>query len=265
MLGAIAGDVVGSVYEGSPPQPKDFPILHRRARFTDDSVLTIAVGQGLRTGMDFAESLQRWGRAYPDAGYGGWFIQWLADADPRPYNSFGNGAAMRVSAGAWAHDEAGAVLDAARASAAVTHDHPEGVRGAQAVAAAILAARHGLGKAGIRACIETDFGYDLSESLASMQQRGGFDVTCQGTVPMAAVAFLESTDFEDAVRNAVSLGGDADTIACVAGSIAEAHYGGVPAWLQQEVLARLDTPLTMELRACAQAFDLPLPDAPPRQ
>jgi ADP-ribosylglycohydrolase len=259
MIGAISGDVIGSVHEGAPPTAKDFPLLVARSRFTDDTVLTVAVANAIREGGDFAASIRRWGRRYPDAGYGGWFQDWLFREDAAPYYSFGNGSAMRVAAVGWAFDDLDVVLSQATKSAEVTHNHPEGIKGAQAVAAAVLLGRRGRSKDEIAALLSDRFGYDCSVGLAALQRRGGFDVTCQGTVPAAAVAFLESTDFEDAVRNAVSFGGDADTLACIAGAMAEAHYGRVPAGIQAEVFCRLDDPLRAEVRAFAQAYGVRWP------
>jgi ADP-ribosylglycohydrolase len=254
VIGAIAGDVIGSVHEGAPPQEKDFPLFVERATFTDDTVLTVAVASAILTGADFASSLRRWGRRYPDVGYGGWFHDWLFQDDAGPYNSFGNGSAMRVAAIGWASDDLDAVLRRAAQSAEPTHNHSEGIKGAQAVAAAILVARTGHGKDHVAALLSERFGYDCTIALSSVRRRGGFDVTCQGTVPAAAVAFLESTDYEDAVRNAVSIGGDADTLACIAGAIAEAHYGMVPEDIQSEVFRRLDDPLRATVIAFAREF-----------
>lgn len=258
MIGAISGDVIGSVHEGRPPSAKDFPLFVAGSTFTDDTVLTVAVAHAIREGVGFAASLRRWGRRYPSAGYGGWFYDWLFSDDAGPYNSFGNGSAMRVAAVGWAFDELDTVLRETARSAEVTHNHPEGIKGAQATAAAVLCARTGQTKDQIAALLSDRFGYDCSVGLTRMQARGGFDVTCQGTVPAAAVAFLESTGFEDAVRNAVSLGGDADTLACIAGAMAEAHYGGVPAAIQTEVLGRLDDELCAEVTTFARQFGVPL-------
>jgi ADP-ribosylglycohydrolase len=258
VIGAIAGDIIGSVHEGSRRQVKDFPLFTPRSRFTDDTVLTVAVASAIRQGDDYGAALRRWGRRYPDAGYGGWFLEWLFQEDPRPYNSYGNGSAMRVSAIGWACEDLETVLREAGQSAAVTHNHPEGIKGAQAVAAAVLVARTGKGKDRIGALLADRFGYDCAVSLEALRRRGGFDVTCQGTVPAAVVAFLESHGFEDAVRNAVSLGGDADTLACIAGAVAEAFYGGVPAGIQQEVVRRLDAPLLGEVLAFAERYGIPL-------
>ena len=258
MIGAISGDVIGSVYEGAPPMPKDFPLFVLRSRFTDDTVLTVAVASAIRKGTDFGTAIRHWGRRYPHAGYGGWFRDWLFRENAAPYNSFGNGSAMRVAAVGWAFDALDDVLREASRSAEVTHNHPEGIKGAQAVATAIHAARTGQTKDRIAAMLSDRFGYDCSMELSTLQSRGGFDVTCQGTVPAAAVAFLQSTDFEDAVRNAVSFGGDADTLACIAGAMAEAHYGSVPAEIQVEVLRRLDGALTAEVIAFSRDYGVPL-------
>lgn len=257
MIGAIAGDVIGSVYEGSLAPAKDFPLFVPQSQFTDDTVLTVAVASAVRLGLDYGAALRHWGRRYPFVPYGGMFRRWLRMADPRPYQSFGNGSAMRVSPVGWAFDDMASVLREARRSAEVTHDHPEGIKGAQAVAAAVLLARTGRSKDEIRACMTEHFGYDCRASLDDLRGRGP-DLTCQGTVPPAVVAFLESRDVEDAIRNAVSLGGDADTLACIAGAIAEAFYGGVPAELRREALARLDDVLREEVFAFARSYRVPL-------
>ena len=246
MLGAIAGDVIGSVHEGRASPGTDFPLFADHARFTDDTVLTVAVAEALRSGSAFREALREWAQRYPDAGYGGWFRHWLDHPTAGPYNSFGNGAAMRVAPVAWAYDDERSVLEQAERSAAVTHDHPEGIRGAQAVAAAIRLARLGGGRHRIAELLTDRFGYDLSASLSELRQRG-FDVTCQGTVPAAAIAFLNADDFEGAVRYAVSIGGDADTLACIAGAMAEAFFGGIPEAIREETRARLDTVLLDEI------------------
>jgi ADP-ribosylglycohydrolase len=260
VIGAISGDVIGSVHEGAFAKAKDFPLFVPDSTFTDDTVLTVAVASAIRERVDFGTSIRRWGRRYPHAGYGGWFRDWLFREDAAPYNSFGNGLAMRVAAIGWAFEDLDVVLREATKSAEVTHNHPEGIKGAQAVAAAILLARAGQGKDQIAALLSDRFGYDCTMGLSALQRRGGFDVTCQGTVPAAAVAFLQSTDFEDAVRNAVSFGGNADTLACIAGAMAEAHYGGVPAEIQAEVLGRLDNALRAEVMAFAREYGVPLTD-----
>jgi len=248
------------VHEGAFPKAKDFPLFVPQSRFTDDTVLTIAVASAIREDAEFGTSIRRWGRRYPNAGYGGWFRDWLFREDAGPYNSFGNGSAMRVAAVGWAFDDLEVVLRKATSSAEVTHNHPEGIKGAQAVAATVLVARTGQTKDQIAALLSDRFGYDCTTGLSVLQSRGGFDVTCQGTVPAAAVAFLQSSSFEDAVRNAVSFGGDADTLACIAGAMAEAHYGSVPTEIQTEVLRRLDDPLRAEVVAFARRYGVPLAD-----
>lgn len=258
MIGAISGDVIGSVHEGAPAKEKDFPLFVPGSKFTDDTVLTVAVASAILIGADYAASLRKWGRQYPHAGYGGWFYDWLFQDDVGPYHSFGNGSAMRVASIGWAFDDLDTVLREAAKSAEVTHNHPEGIKGAQAIAAAVLIARCGQSKDQIACLLSDRFGYDCSVTLSALQRRGGFDVTCQGTVPAAAVAFLESIDFEDAVRNAISLGGDADTLACIAGAMAEAHYGKVPTAIQAEVFRRLDEPLQTAVIAFARKYGIRL-------
>lgn len=254
MLGAIAGDMIGSVYEGGRPISRDFSLFQSRSRFTDDTVLSVAVASAILRGKSFDASIQRWGRRYPNAGYGYLFGRWLDEDNAGPYNSFGNGSAMRVAPVGWAFDSLEEVLAHAAATAEVTHSHPEGIKGAQAVAAAVFAGRSGYSKDQVLALLSDKFGYDCSMDMPALQERGGFDATCQGTVPVAAAAFLQSTDFEDAVRNAVSIGGDTDTLACIAGAIAEAFYGGVPAAIQAEALSRLDVALLNETSAFVNRY-----------
>jgi ADP-ribosylglycohydrolase len=243
MLGAIAGDLADSAYEGRPVKTTGFALFPPGAGFTDDTVLTVATAEVLLGGGDYAATYRRYGRAYPGAGYGGLFARWVLSDETGPYNSWGNGAAMRVSPVGFARDSAEAVLAEAARSAAVTHDHPEGVAGAQATALAVFLARRGATKAVIRAQIEDRFGYDLGRSLDAIRPGYRFDVSCRGSVPESLIAFLESTDFEGAVRNAVSLGGDADTMACIAGGVAQAFYGAVPEPIARAVRARLPAPL----------------------
>jgi len=239
MIGAVAGDIIGSVYEGRPIKTKDFPLFHPRSRFTDDTVLTVAVAEAILTGRPYRDTVLEFGRRYPHAGYGGAFRQWLRARDPRPYNSWGNGSAMRVSPVGFAFDTPEAVLREAAASAAITHDHPEGIRGAQATALAVWLARNGISKDVIRKTIADRFGYDLNRTVDGIRPAYRFDVSCQGTVPEAIIAFLDSCSWEDAVRNAVSLGGDSDTLACITGGIAEAYYGGIPAEVRMQALRLL--------------------------
>lgn len=251
MIGAIAGDIIGSVYEYAPIKTKDFPLFHPRGSFTDDSVLTVAIAQAILTGCPYRDAIRDFGRRYPRAGYGGLFVQWLHSEDPRPYQSWGNGAAMRVSPVGFAFEPEAEVLDQARRTAEITHDHPEGIKGAQATALAIYLARTGTDKATLRARIQNQFGYDLKPTVDAIRPGYVFDVSCQGTVPAALVAFLDAESYEDAVRNAVSLGGDSDTLACITGGIAEAFYGGVPAAIRTEVQERLPA----ELWRVVEAFE----------
>lgn len=239
MLGAIAGDIIGSVFEGSGFKDTDFPLFSARSTFTDDTVLTVAVAAVLLEGGDYASTLRRYGRKYPDRGYGGSFYQWLHDDSLGPYNSWGNGSAMRVSAVGYAADTLEEVLSEAQRSAAVTHNHPQGVRGAQATALAVFLARRGASKSELRHELGARFGYDLDRSVDQIRPGYTFDVSCQGSVPEAIICFLDSSDLESAIRLAVSLGGDADTMACIAGGVAEAFYGGVPDVIEAEVRNRL--------------------------
>src|ERR1700693_981986 len=242
LIGAIAGDIIGSIYEAFPIKSKTFPLFDRRSRFTDDSVLTVAVAEVIVHGGGYVQQFRDFYHRYPDRGYGGGFHVWAQSNEPKPYGSYGNGSAMRVSPIGFAFDDLESVLAEAKRSAEVTHDHPEGIKGAQATAAAIYLARRKTSKEKIRSYIEHTFDYDLSQSLDAIRPSYEFDVTCQGTVPMAIRSFLEADDFEDAIRNAVSLGGDSDTLACIAGGVAEAYYG-VPSFIEKEVLDRLEPEL----------------------
>lgn len=235
MIGAIAGDIIGSVYERFPIKTKDFALFDPRCRFTDDSVLTVAVAEAILTGRPYVESMREIGRRYPNAGYGGSFIQWLYSHDPRPYNSWGNGAAMRVSPVGFAFASEETVLQEAQKTAEISHNHPEGIKGAQATALAVFLARSGHDKLEIRRQITLRFGYNLDRGVDDIRPDYTFDVSCQGTVPEAIIAFLDSDSYEDAVRNAVSLGGDSDTLACITGGIAEAFYGEVPLPIRDKV------------------------------
>jgi ADP-ribosylglycohydrolase len=225
MLGAIAGDIIGSIYEARPIKTKDFPLFGRGVTFTDDSVCTVAIADALLSGGDVAQYLRAYVRRYPCRGYGGMFLRWARSPDMPAYGSWGNGAAMRVSAVGWlASDEADALATAGR-TAAVSHDHPDAIAGAEAAVLAVWLARHGAGAATIRREIAVRFGYDLSPSVAQIRAWYAFDISCKGTVPPAMVCALEATGYEDAIRNAVSLGGDTDTLACITGGIAEALHG----------------------------------------
>ncbi len=260
MLGAIAGDIIGSVFERGHIKSKDFELFSAASQFTDDAVLSVAVADVLLKSEqphDFAQSIKRYARAYPNAGYGKTFNQWALSDTLEPYNSWGNGSAMRVSPVGFAYSDMDTVRKVARQSAAVTHNHPEGIKGAEATAAMVLLARECKNKDLIKASIEFTFGYDLSRTLDRIRPNYRFDVSCQGSVPEAMIAFLEATGFEDAIRNAVSLGGDTDTMACIAGAIAEAFYGGVPDAIAQQSLERLDDPLREITLAFCQKYTQP--------
>jgi ADP-ribosylglycohydrolase len=254
MLGAIAGDVIGSVHEHLGTKSIDFELFPPGCRFTDDTVLTVAVADCLMNGSSYVDAFHEYFRAYPNAGYGYNFFRWASSGNRMPYNSWGNGAAMRVSAVGYAFDRLEDVLAQAALSAEVTHNHPEGIKGAQATALAVFLARSGESKRHIKDSIERMFGYDLNGVIEVLRPEYQFDVSCQGTVPPALIAFLESSDFEDALRKAVSLGGDADTLACIAGAVAEAHYGAVPPHIESGTLAVLDDRLRTVLQQFRQRY-----------
>lgn len=238
MIGAIAGDIIGSVYEHRQIKTKVFPLFHDRCCFTDDTVLTVAIADAILSGRSYKQSLKEIGSRYPQAGYGGSFIRWLHSDNPRPYNSWGNGSAMRVSPVGFAFSSEEEVLGHAKMTAEVSHNHPEGIKGAQATALSVFLARTGTGKEQIRERIIEEFGYDLNRTVDNIRPNYSFDVSCQGTVPEAIIAFLDSESYEDAVRNAISLGGDSDTLASITGGIADAFYG-VPDSICGEVQNRL--------------------------
>lgn len=257
MYGAILGDIIGSPFEfDRGDKTKDFKLFSRRSHFTDDSVMTLAVCEALlKVGQDATvkeiedtviSSMQSWGRRYPRAGYGGYFRRWLTARHPEPYNSFGNGSAMRVSAVGWLYDSLEKTRTVAKATANVTHNHPEGIKGAEATASAIFMARNGSSKEEIKKYIEKEFHYDLNRTLNEIRPDYHMDETCQKTVPEAIIAFLEATDFEDAIKNAVSLGGDTDTLGAITGSIAEAYYG-IPEWLMTECRKRINKDMRVVL------------------
>ncbi len=239
MIGAIAGDVIGSTYEFHPVKTVEFELFTQYSRFTDDTVCTIALADAILSGGDFVSKLRGHCLRFPHAGYGGRFKKWLHTTPVKPYNSFGNGSAMRVSPVGFAYQTEAAVLTAAGESAAITHDHPEGIKGAQAVALAIFLAAHRADKQTIKSEIQTRFGYDLERKLDDIRPGYKFDVTCQGSVPEAVMAFLESDSYEESIRLAVSLGGDADTQACITGGIAQAYYRTVPQDIRDKTLELL--------------------------
>ena len=252
MIGAILGDIVGSPYEfDRSDKIKDFgPLFIKKSCYTDDSVMTIAVAEGLmNAGKDadvdtihkeVIKAMKAWGRRYPNAGYGAKFIWWLQLDDENPYNSWGNGSAMRVSSAGWLYDSLERTREVAKATAEVTHNHPEGIKGAEATASAIYMARTGCSKEEIKQYISINFGYDLSRTCDDIRPGYRHVESCQQTVPEAIIAFLEGNDFEDVVRNAVSLGGDCDTLTCIAAGIAEAFYG-VPEEYKTETINRLES------------------------
>ena len=256
MLGAITGDIIGSIYEANNIKTKKFDLFTDKNRFTDDTVMTFAVAEALMNGggnENFIRFMKRYGLLYPRAGYGGTFVRWLASDTTEPYNSWGNGSAMRVSSCGWIANldipiEEGLKLteDLAKKSAEVTHNHPEGIKGAQATAVSIFFMRHGKSKNAIKEYkeklkdyIKDRFEYDLDFTIEEIRPIYRFDVSCQGSVPPAIVSFLESENFEDAIRNAISIGGDSDTIGAITGSIAEAAYG-IPEDIKEKAISYLD-------------------------
>ena len=256
MYGALLGDYIGSPYEfDMGDKTKDFTMFNDACEFTDDSVMTLAVAEAMMDSMGkpdkavkaaLVRSMQDWGRFFPNAGYGGRFACWLLDEEPKPYGSYGNGSAMRVSSVGWLFDSLEETRKYARFSAEVTHNHPEGIKGAEATAAAIYLARTGHSKEEIRDYIVSEFDYDLSRTCDEIRPKYRHVESCQGTVPEAVTAFLEGEDFEDVIRTAVSLGGDCDTLTCIAGSMAEAFYG-VPEEMKEKCRAELPESMRKEL------------------
>ena len=256
MYGAISGDMIGCPYEfDSGDKTKIFPLFISDSNYTDDSVMTVAVAEALMDtiGQDdetvkaaLVNSMQKWGHKYPDAGYGGMFYRWLLTKDPKPYGSYGNGSAMRVSSAGWLYNTLEKTRHMAKLTAEVTHNHPEGIKGAEATAAAIYMSRTGRSKEEIKAYIIREFGYDLSRTCDEIRPTYYHIETCQQTVPEAITAFMEGIDFEDVIRTAVSLGGDCDTLTCIAGGMAEAFYG-IPDFIKAECRKRLPADMMMVL------------------
>jgi ADP-ribosylglycohydrolase len=240
ILGAIAGDIIGSVYEWNNIKTVDFDLFCGKSDFTDDSVLTVATMYAVINNKNYAEVYQKFGRDYPHRGYGGNFHSWIYSGNPEPYNSWGNGSAMRVSPVGWYCNSLDDVMAEAKKSAEVTHNHPEGIKGAQSTAAAIYMARTGKSKDEIKSFIIDTFQYDLDRKIDDIRPNYKFNESCQCTVPEAIIAFLESADFENAIRLAISIGGDSDTIACITGGIAEAYYQTIPEKIVKNVLKCLD-------------------------
>ena len=257
MIGAIAGDIIGSVYERHGTKSTQFELFTPHSRYTDDTVLTVAVADCILHDKDYAATFKEYGLEYPHAGYGVMFRRWLGRSDNKPYNRYGNGSAMRVSPVGFAFSTLEEVLAEAKRSAEITHNHPEGIKGAQAVAAAIFFAREVKSKNSIKDFIEENFGYNLHQTLDEIRPNYRFDETCQGSVPQAIIAFLESDDYVDAVRKAVSLGGDSDTIACITGGIAQAYYKEIPADIIEEVRNRLPSDLLKVVDQFNKKYNLP--------
>lgn len=240
MFGAIAGDVIGSVYEFHNVRRTDFELFPEKATFTDDTVATVAVADAILKGTEYVDELKKYCRQYPDVGYGKIFKQWMLSDSKTPTDSFGNGSAMRVSPVGFAFNTLDEVLDQAKKSAECSHAHIEATIGAQAVASAVFLARKGYDKEYIKKFIENNFKYDLDMKIDDIRPTYKFDATCKGSVPQAIVAFLESENYEDAVRKAVSIGGDSDTIASIAGGIAQAYYKEMPEHIVLKVKGILD-------------------------
>jgi ADP-ribosylglycohydrolase len=262
MFGAICGDVIGSIYEIRPIKTTQFALFHPAMRYTDDTVLTVAVADALLNGHSYLQVYKSYFSRYPSAGYGGAFLHWAASDITEPYNSYGNGSAMRVSPVAWARETLEEVLSEAQRSAEVTHSHPDGIAGACALASAIhlaLTSPIDAGKQAILEQVPALTGYRLDFTLDSVRPRYRFDVSCAGSVPHAIRAYLESDDFESAVRLAISLGGDSDTLACMAGAIAEAGYGGVPADIAAEVRSRLSPGMLPVIDLFRERYPRPIP------
>ncbi len=247
MLGAIAGDIIGSVFEFNKVYTTNFELFSDYSCFTDDTVLTIAVADCILNKKSYVDSFKYWGRKYPYAGYSFMFSQWLLSESSSPYYSYGNGSAMRVSPVGFAFNELNIVLEEAKKSAEVTHNHPEGIKGAQATASAIFLARQGRKKEEIKDFIKNQFNYNLDRTIDEIRPSRSVDITCQSTVPEAIIVFLNSNNFEDAIRKAISLGGDSDTLACITGGIAEAFYKHIPQYIIDNVKKRLSKDLLIIL------------------
>ncbi len=256
MLGAIAGDIIGSPFEGKNVKRCQFPLFTSNSNFTDDTVMTLATADCILHKGSFEKFYRKYYLKYPGRGYGLRFSMWAGSQDSKPYNSWGNGSAMRVSPVGFACTSINEVLKLAEKSAEVSHNHPEGIKGAQAVAAAVFLAGRGKDKDKIAGYIEKKFGYDLSKSIESIRKWYKFDSSCRGSVPQAITAFLESKDFEDAVRKAISIGGDSDTIASIAGGIAEAFYGSLPVKIKEGILKILDGDLIKVINDFYKKYNL---------
>lgn len=258
MLGAIIGDMVGAPYEfDMGDKTKEFELFSEGSQFTDDTVMTVAVAEALMISLEqpseiikkhVINAMRDWGKRYPDAGYGFRFGQWLESENPQPYNSWGNGSAMRASAAGWLYQDLNDTMHVARLTAEVTHNHDEGIKGAEATAAAIWCLRNGYSKAALKDFIISEFGYDLSRTCDEIRPTYRHVESCMETVPEAITAFLEGESFEDVIRTAVSLGGDSDTLTCIAGSMAEAFYG-IPPYIAQQAIKRLPAEIVGVIKA----------------
>jgi ADP-ribosylglycohydrolase len=258
MIGAIAGDIIGSLYEFNNLDRsvyQSFALFSDDSDFTDDTVLTVATADWILNKGSLAKKYKRYYHTYPGREYGTRFSIWADSESLKPYNSFGNGSAMRVSPVSLAYNNIEDVLFYAKASAGVTHNHPEGIKGAQAVAAAGFLARSGKDKEQIKQYIENQFKYNLDEPIESISKYYAFDESCQGTVPQAIRVFLESENFEDAIRKAMLIGGDSDTVACIAGGIAENFFGGVPQAIKEKVFIILDPGLVSIVEKFYKKYD----------
>ena len=253
MYGAIIGDICGSSFEFKnfkTDNPSEIPLPAPNSDFTDDTVLTCAIIDALLKKRNYKKAVYRWANKYPKRGYGQGFAVWHTSFFPKPYNSCGNGSAMRVSAIGWVFETIEETLAEAKKSAEITHNHPEGIKGAQAVASAIFLARNGKNREIIKNYIENTFNYNLQRTLKEIRPVYQFDATCQGSVPEAIIAFLESEDYISAIQNALSIGGDSDTIACITGGIAEAYYKKIPA----ELISFAKGVLSKEMAALLEKF-----------
>jgi len=256
LIGAIVGDIIGSVYENFRTKRKDFRLFTPVSTFTDDTVLTVAVADAILACSAYSPKIKSYARRHPLRGYGYRFMVWMATSGIAPYNSFGNGSAMRVSPVGHAFQTEKEVLEHAERTAECTHNHPEGIKGAQATAFAVFFARRGADKNSIRSEIQQRFGYDLARRIDAIRPDYRIDLTCQGSVPESIIVFLESTNFEDAIRNAVSLGGDADTQACIAGAIAEAYYKAIPPYILRQVRRRTSRGLWKKAMEFSRVFGI---------
>jgi ADP-ribosylglycohydrolase len=251
MIGAIIGDIVGSRFEKNNVKHKHFELFTKQSRFTDDTVLTIAIADSLLSAGDYESNVKKYGRRYPFAGYGKTFKKWLVGIIQEPYNSWGNGSAMRVSPIGFAYNDERLVLEEAKKSAEITHNHEEGIKGAQAIAMSIFLARKNKSKQEIKEYIEINFGYNLNRKIDEIRPNYKFDVSCQGSVPESIIAFMESENFEDAIRIAVSIGGDSDTIACMTGAISQAYYKQIP----EEMIEKANEMLPQKFKLIIEKFN----------